>query len=80
MKFPLLAALLIAMFPGAMSPAMAQTTGGISAPKADPSIREQVKADREREKAEAKDSSTARPWDRDASGKRPWDRKDAPAK
>jgi len=75
MKLPFIVALLVAM-----SPCMAQTTGGIEAPKTDPSIRDQVKADREREKAEAKDSSTARPWDRDSNGKRPWDRKDQPTK
>jgi len=59
---------------------MAQTTAATTAPKADPSIRDQVKADRDKERAEAKDASQARPWDRDANGKRPWERQDQPAK
>ena len=60
---------------------MAQTVAGTTVPAADPSLREQIKADRERDKkAEASASSEARPWDRDANGKRPWDRKDAPVK
>ncbi|MFX5602927.1 hypothetical protein ABTD90_20485, partial [Acinetobacter baumannii] len=64
-----------------ISPCMAQTVAGTTLPPTEPSIREQIKADRERDrKAEASISSQARPWDKDANGKRPWDRKDEPAK
>jgi hypothetical protein len=38
------------------------------------SIREQIKVDRARAKADDEDGPTARPWDRDRDGKRPWDR------
>jgi hypothetical protein len=56
-----------------ISPCMAQTVAGTTAPKDEPSIRERIKADRERQNADAKDASQARPWDRDANGKRPWE-------
>ncbi|QPF94964.1 hypothetical protein [Bradyrhizobium commune] len=59
---------------------MAQTIAGTTIPPADPSIRDQIKADRARQNAEAKDASQARPWDRDANGKRPWEPKDPPTK
>ena len=39
-----------------------------------PSIREQIKADRARAKADNENGPTARSWDRDRDGKRPWDR------
>ncbi len=38
-----------------------------------PSIREQIKADRAKYKADEENSPKARFWDRDADGKRPWD-------
>jgi hypothetical protein len=38
-----------------------------------PSIREQIKADRARAKADDENAPTARFWDRDRDGKRPWD-------
>ena len=38
------------------------------------SIREQIKADRARAKADDEKGPTARFWDRDRDGKRPWDR------
>ncbi|WP_298884690.1 hypothetical protein [uncultured Bradyrhizobium sp.] len=64
-----------------VSPCIAQTFAGTAIPPTDPSLREQIKADRERDrKAEANASSEARPWDRDVNGKRPWDRKDPPVK
>lgn len=44
------------------------------APKDDPAIREQIRADRARAKAEDENGPTARSWDRDREGKRPWDR------
>ena len=43
-------------------------------PKDPPSIREQIKADRARAKADDENGPTARFWDRDRDGKRPWDR------
>jgi hypothetical protein len=43
-------------------------------PKDLQSIREQIKTDRARAKADDEDGPTARPWDRDRDGKRPWDR------
>jgi hypothetical protein len=43
------------------------------APSDLPSIREQIKADRARAKADNENSPTARSWDRDRDGKRPWD-------
>jgi len=42
-------------------------------PKDPPSIREQIKADRARAKADDENGPTARSWDRDRDGKRPWD-------
>ena len=63
-----------------VSPCMAQTVAGKALPAADLSIREQIKADRERDRKAESASSQARPWDKDASGKRPWDRKDEPVK
>jgi hypothetical protein len=64
-----------------ITPCVAETVAGATtvAP-ADSSIRDQIKADRDKERAEAGTSSQARPWDRDANGKRPWDRKDPPSK
>jgi hypothetical protein len=38
-----------------------------------PSIREQIKADRARIKADEENAPTARSWDRGANGRRPWD-------
>ena len=38
------------------------------------SIREQIKADRARAKADDENGPRARSWDRDRDGKRPWDR------
>ncbi|MBR1086166.1 hypothetical protein JQ621_01610 [Bradyrhizobium manausense] len=68
---------LVALFIVVVSPCMAQTVAGKALPTADLSVREQIKADRERDrKAEASTSSQSRPWDKDADGKRPWDRKD----
>lgn len=43
-------------------------------PKDAPSIREQIKADRARAKADDENGPTARFWDRDRDGKRPWER------
>jgi hypothetical protein len=43
-------------------------------PKDDPSIREQIRADRARAKASDENGPSARWWDRDRDGKRPWDR------
>jgi len=63
-----------------ISPCMAQTVAGTPVIPTDSSVRDQIKADRDKERAEANVASQARPWDRDASGKRPWDRKDSPAK
>jgi hypothetical protein len=63
-----------------ISPCMAQTVAGTPVIPTDSSIRDQIKADRDRERTEANVASQARPWDRDANGKRPWDRKDPPAK
>jgi hypothetical protein len=64
-----------------ISPCMAQTVAGTALPASDPSIRERIKADRERDrKAEASISSQARPWDKDVNGKRPWERKDEPVR
>jgi hypothetical protein len=37
------------------------------------SLREQIKADRAKAKADEESDSKARFWDRDANGKRPWD-------
>lgn len=50
-------------------------------PKDAPSIREEIKADRARAKADAENGPTARFWDRDRDGKRPWDHsKETPLK
>ena len=46
--------------------------------KEDTSARDQLKADRARDKAEFESSSKARPWDRDKNGDRPYERKEAP--
>jgi hypothetical protein len=43
-------------------------------PKDDPSIREQIRAERARAKASDENGPTARWWDRDRNEKRPWDR------
>jgi hypothetical protein len=43
-------------------------------PKDLSSIREQIKADRAKAKADEENGPTARFWDRDRDGKRPWDR------
>jgi len=61
-------------------PCLAQTSSDASAPKVELSLRDQIKADRAKEKAEERDGPQARAWDRDANGKRPWDRKDEPVK
>ena len=47
-------------------------------PKDAPSIREQIKADRARAKADDENGPAARSWDRDRDGKRPWDRSKEP--
>jgi hypothetical protein len=56
------------------------STQGQAAPASDeaPSLRDQIRADRAKSKAEFDSSPTQRAWDRDANGKRPWDRKEAP--
>jgi hypothetical protein len=42
-------------------------------PKEPLSIRDQIKADRAKAKADDENGPTARFWDRDRDGKRPWD-------
>jgi hypothetical protein len=54
---------------------MAQTAADATVPKVELSVRDQIKADRAKEKADEKDGPQARAWDRDANGKRPWDDK-----
>jgi hypothetical protein len=56
-------------------PCMAQTAPDATVPKVELSVRDQIKADRAKEKADEKDGPQARAWDRDANGKRPWDDK-----
>jgi hypothetical protein len=61
-------------------PCMAQTAPDATVPKVELSVRDQIKADRAKEKAEEKDGPQARAWDRDANGKRPWDFKEQTTK
>jgi hypothetical protein len=57
------------------APASGQT---VTPPKEDTSARDQLKAERARDKAEFEGSSKERPWDRDKNGDRPFERKEAP--
>lgn len=56
------------------------STQGQAAPasKEVPTMRDQIKSDLARSKAEFENGPKERPWDRDAKGERPWDRKEAP--
>jgi len=54
--------------------ASAQGQVATAPPKDAPTIREQIRADRARAKAEDENGPTARSWDRDREGKWPWDR------
>ncbi|WP_298877744.1 hypothetical protein [uncultured Bradyrhizobium sp.] len=65
-------AILIVAFVGLFSPANAETN---TPPKDDPSIRDQIMAERAKYKQDLENSTTKRPWDRDANGERPFDRK-----
>ncbi|GLR90102.1 hypothetical protein GCM10007857_68160 [Bradyrhizobium iriomotense] len=51
-----------------------------AAPKEDPSVRDQIKAARAREKADEATGPQERAWDRDAGGKRPWNQTREPPK
>ena len=67
-------ALLIASL-SMLAPVNGQT---VTPAKEDTSIRDQLKADRAKDKAEFESSSKDRPWDRDKNGDRPYERKEAP--
>ena len=57
------------------------STQGQAAPasnEAPPSLRDEIRADRAKAKAEFENGPKERPWDRDADGTRPWDRKEPP--
>jgi hypothetical protein len=70
MKIALLATLLTAPLP----------THGQTVPvsKEAPSMRDQIKIDQAKSKADFESGPEERPWDRDANGRRPWDSKVAP--
>jgi hypothetical protein len=70
MKNAFLAALAIVLF----------STQGQAAPASNeaPSLRDQIKTDRAKYKAEFENGPKERAWDRDANGIRPWNRKEAP--
>jgi hypothetical protein len=44
----------------------------------EPSVRDQIKAQRAKEDADERNDPPGRPWDRDVDGKRPWERVDKP--
>lgn len=44
--------------------------------KAEPSMRDEIKAQRAKEDADERSEPLGRPWDRDTTGKRPWERVD----
>jgi hypothetical protein len=49
-------------------------------PKAELSIKEQIRAARAKADREEEASPKGRSWDRDANGRRPWDRQETPSK